>query len=66
MAYRIRVGKNTYADPHYVTKVGDSPSFTSIFVNKKPRSWKKRSSVDKHLAQIKETFHSAEIEEYDE
>ncbi|EGR4074150.1 hypothetical protein DDO73_13915 [Vibrio cholerae] len=62
--YRIRIGRQSYADPHYVTKVGDQPNFTSIVVNKNPCSWKKLSTAQKHFEQIKVIYPSAEIEPY--
>lgn len=64
--YRIRVGINQFADPHYVTKLGYSPSCTSIFVNKQPCSWKQRKTAEKHLLAIKDHFKTAEIEEFDD
>lgn len=63
--YRIRVGKAHFADPHYVTALGDSLNYTSIVVNRNPRSWKKLSVAQKHLAQIQERLTGAEIEEYE-
>jgi hypothetical protein len=63
--YRIRVGKTSFADPHYVTNVGKSLNFTSLFVNKNPCSWKKHATAMKHLNRVKESFPSAEIEEYE-
>lgn len=63
--YRIRVGKTHFADPHYITKLGFSPNCSSIMVNKKPCSWKKRATAEKHLGEVKEYFSSAEIEGYD-
>jgi hypothetical protein len=62
--YRIRIGKMIFADPHYLTKLGDSPSYTSLFVNKNPCSWKKRSTAERHLAQIKQIYATAEIESF--
>lgn len=62
--YRIRIGRTSFADPHYLTKTGDDPNFTSLAVNKKPRSWKKRATAEKHLEQVKSRYPSAEIECY--
>lgn len=62
--FRIRVGRQQFADPHYLTNLGDSPNITSIEVNKNPPSWKKRATAQKHLDAFKERFSSAEIEAF--
>lgn len=64
--YRIRIGKNAFKEPHYVTNVGHTFNVTSLSVNKKPCSWKKYATAAKHLARVKEVYRSAEIEEYSE
>lgn len=63
--YRLRVGRNTFADPHYVTQLGRSPSFTSIMVNKQPLSWLKKETAEKHFNVLKERYLTLEIESYE-
>lgn len=64
MPYRIRIGKNYFIDPHYITHLKPTIGFGSIKVNKNPINWVKKSTAQKHLSFIQETFNSAEIEEY--
>lgn len=64
--YRIRIGRHAFQDPHYITSVGHTFTFTSLYVNKNPCSWKKYATAVKHLARVKEIYRSAEIEEYSE
>ncbi len=64
--YRIRIRKDYFADPHYVTKLGDYPEFRSIFVSKHYFSWKNRLIAEKHLLDVLKTYASAEIEEFEE
>ena len=62
--YRIRVVRAQFADPHYVTKLGDEPRYTSIEVNKNPCSWRSKSKAEQHLKAILEHFKTAEIERF--
>lgn len=64
MRYRIRIGKRQFAEPHYVTKLGFSPNYTSIEVNKNPLSWAKLSTAENHLKELKSIYSTAEIEPY--
>ncbi len=61
--YRIRVGKNKFNDPHYVTSVKPPFNFTSIEVNKNPKSWKTYETAKKHLINLSAQWKSVEIEQ---
>jgi hypothetical protein len=64
LRYRLRIGRNTFADPHYVTRIGRNPSYTSIMVNKQPISWLKKETAQKHFNALKEQYTTLEIEPY--
>ncbi len=61
--YRLRVGKDSFLTPHYVTSI-EPVRFTAITVNKNPLNWKNKVSAQRNLEKVKESLSTAEIEAY--
>lgn len=64
MRYRIRIGKEQFTEPHYITQLGLHPNYAPLSVNKNPKSWVTLTTAEKHLADVKRIYSGAVIEPY--
>lgn len=72
LRYRIRVGRKTFLEPHYVSKLtnrtetGEYEGYEirPLTVNRNPCSWVKYDTAAKYLPNILKHNSTAEIEAY--
>lgn len=59
--FRIRIGRATFINPHYVTsmKSGEAPYVGTVT---RPYAWKRKHVAEKHLATAKQYYKTAELE----
>jgi hypothetical protein len=60
--YRVRVGRMYFDDAHYVTAVTPNDITMGPVDLCKPKTWKQRPSVQRHMARIQKHYPSAEVE----